>query len=84
MIAVELEAVINEHHLEVTSQALPEQTTKARVIVLYEETAENQTSRESDIDMILARTRGILGSRSLNEIDAELAEMRKEWDERNP
>lgn len=78
MIAVELEAVINEHHLEVTSQALPERTTQARVIVLYEETSENQTSRESDIDAVLARTRGILGSHSLNEIDAELAEIRKE------
>lgn len=78
MIAVELEAVINEHHLEVTSQALPERTTKARVIVLYEDTSENQPGREPDIDAVLARTRGILGDHSLNEIDAELAKMRKE------
>jgi antitoxin YefM len=42
------------------------------------EEARGERLNESEIDTILARTRGILGKRSLDEIDNKLAEMRKE------
>lgn len=84
MIAVELETSISGHRLDLTSPDLPEQATPARVIVLYEESPKNQTAGEADIDRVLARTRGILGSRSLDEIDRELAEMRQEWESGRP
>jgi hypothetical protein len=80
MKAVELETSIKGHRLDLTSEALPEQVGKARVIVLYEETPESQIDDTSEIDAVLERTRGILGNRSMDEIDEELAEMRKEWE----
>jgi antitoxin YefM len=42
------------------------------------EEARGERLNESEIDTILARTRGILGKRSLDEIDNKLAEMQKE------
>lgn len=84
MIAIELNTSISGHRLELTSMDLPEQPTPARVIVLYEEAPRREKTRDAEIDAILARTRGILGMQSLDEIDRELADMRKEWDEDRP
>jgi hypothetical protein len=77
MIAIELEAPIIDHRLDVTSLELPAHVTKARVIVLYEGLPEDKPI--TDIDGILARSRGILGNHSMDEIDAELSAMRNEW-----
>lgn len=82
MIAIELETLIDKHRLEVNSPSLPEKATKAKVIVLYEDTLTEPTSPGLDIDAVLARARGILGNQSMEAIDAELAEMRGEWNER--
>ncbi|QJD30607.1 hypothetical protein [Methylococcus geothermalis] len=84
MIAVELETSITGHHLELTSPALPEHVSKARVIVLYEETPQTEPSRDDEIEAILIRTQGILGRHSADEIDAELSTMRSEWDATSP
>ena len=81
MIAIELEAPIKGHRLEVSSHVLPEHVLKARVIVMYEEpTAVVPVILEQEIDAILASSRGILGNLSIDQIDVELAGMRKEWD----
>ena len=37
MIALELEAIITNHHVEVRSDRLPANTTRAKLIVMYEE-----------------------------------------------
>lgn len=73
MIAVELETSISGHRLDLTGLELPEQATRARVIVLYEEAPKNQTTGEADIDQVLARTRGMLRAHSMDKIDCQLA-----------
>jgi len=37
MIALELEAIINNHHIEVSNDRLPVNATRAKLIVMYEE-----------------------------------------------
>jgi hypothetical protein len=48
--------------------------------VLYEELPTDKSICDQDIDGILARSRGILGNKSMDEIDAELKAMRNEWE----
>lgn len=82
MIAIELETLIDGHRLEISSPSLPAQATKAKIIVLYEDIQTEQPSPSLDIDAVLTRARGVLGHQSMADIDAQLAEMRGEWDER--
>lgn len=88
MIAIELEAPIIDHRLDVTSLELPAHVAKARVIIMYEGLSTDKPRVDRDIDGILARSRGILGNQSMDEIDAELKSMRNEWecdwDEKKP
>lgn len=81
MIAIELETLIHNHRLELTNPSLPSIATKARIIVLYEEPPATETERAAIIQAVVARTHGILGNKSMDEIDAEIKAMRDEWDE---
>jgi len=48
MIALELEAVIANHHLEVNSDRLPANMTRAKLIVMYEEESASEALETSN------------------------------------
>lgn len=78
MNAIELEVPVVNHRLDLAHLQLPAHVTRAKLVVLYEEQPEQRPG--VDIDGILARSRGVLGGHSMDEIDAQLQAMRDEWD----
>jgi hypothetical protein len=78
MNAIELEVPVINHRLDAAHLQLPAHVTRAKLVVLYEELPEQRPG--ADIDGILASSRGVLGSHSIDEINAQLQAMRDEWD----
>lgn len=77
MIAVELEASVLNHKIEVTSAKLPERAEKARVIVLYEAFG---AKTAQPLDDILEHSFGCLSrGKSQAALDAEIESIRAEW-----
>lgn len=48
MIALELETVITNHHLEVSNDRLPANTTRAKLIVMYEEASVSEVQEAAN------------------------------------
>ena len=48
MIALELEATITNHHIEVSNDRLPVNATRAKLIVIYEEELANELQEVSN------------------------------------
>lgn len=79
MHAVEIEAAIVDHRIDVRSELLPASAKRARVIVLYEDVAEEETA-PTDI-LALARAAQAAFPRQAGDVLArDLADMRDEWD----
>lgn len=79
MHAVEIEASIVDHRIDVRSELLPASAKRARVIVLYDDVSEEE-AEPADI-MALARAAQAAFPRQADDALArDLADMRDEWD----
>lgn len=79
MHAVEIEASIVDHRINVRSELLPASAKRARVIVLYDDVPE-EAAEPADI-MVLARAAQAAFPRQADDaLTRDLADMRDEWD----
>lgn len=78
MIAVEIEAPIVNHRIELSSDKLPSNVAQARIIVIYDAAS----SREAATDIVaLARAaRASFPRRDRQALRDEFAAIRSEWD----
>jgi hypothetical protein len=78
MHAVEIEAAIVDHRIDIRSDRLPANAKRAKVIVLYEDTPDEKAPTD-----ILAPARAAQAAFPRQAADAltrDLTEMREEWD----
>ena len=70
-------AILRDNHLTWVAQA-PDSGKGLRVVVLADAPAAHH--RPEEIRALLAETRGALGRRSAEALDAKISELRAEWD----
>lgn len=80
MIAVEIEAPIVNHRIELTSDKLPSNVGHARIIVMFEEDAAD--APEGDVVALARVARASFPKRERQAVRDEFAAMRDEWNDR--
>jgi hypothetical protein len=82
MIALEVEARIVNHRIEIDSDRLPQNAARAKVIVLYEEdTATDHPKQEESDPIALARAaRASFPKVDRKVLEADFAALRDEWE----
>ena len=81
MIAVEIEAPIVNHRIDFSSDRLPSNVERAKIIVMYEEASAE--SRNPDIVALARAARASFPKGDPKQLRDEFDAMRSEWDERS-
>ncbi len=80
MIAIEIEAPIVNHRIDVSSDKLPSNVGQARIIVMYEEAS--AAAAKPDIVALARAARDSFPRRDPKQLRDEFGAMRSDWDER--
>ena len=80
MIAVEIEAPIVNHRIDVSSERLPPNIVQAKIIVMYEDPSE--VSQRPDLVALARAARASFPKDASKRPRDEFDAMRSEWDER--
>ena len=80
MIAIEIEAPIVNHRIDVSSDRLPSNVGQARIIVMYEEAS--AASAKPDIVALARAARESFPRRDPKQLRDDFDAMRSEWDDR--
>ena len=81
MTTVEIEADIVDHRIDIRSEQLPAHAKRAKVIVVYEETAAEEGA--ADILALARAARAAFPRQPPDVLARDVAELREEW-EREP
>lgn len=82
MIAVEIEAPIINHRVEFSSDQLPTNIARAKILVMYDEESNAPSPRETDIVALARAARASFSGHESRQLDEEFATMRSEWNGR--